>query len=192
MIIAKNQLILTIKTHNMKSILITIVFLGSVLGVNAQSDLAYADLSTTSIKSTSAKEKTTEFYKEIVASPYMAEKAKKLQLQVDNYDIKKNDVYVPNASGTYTVNFTEGINEVKAIYSADGDLLTSEGAFENVPVPYNIGSELAKKYPGWEFNKSWCYSSYSRDMDSKIMYKILLKKGTKTKTVKINPNDYSL
>ena len=176
----------------MKTMLMTFLLIGSIQVMNAQTNVAYADVTNvTKVKShSSGINNTDNNYKPEAAS--LAEKVKKMQFQVDSYDIKNTTVYEPNLETTYSVKFAQGINQINAVYAKDGSLIKSEGIFENVPVPTAIGVDLAKKYPGWEFHKTWCYSSYEVNRKSKILYKIQLKKDNKTKIIKINPFDYSL
>ena len=170
----------------MKTILATILFIGYAQVTYSQVDIAYAE--NTNLTNRKGLERNFTLPSSISSNEalFLADKSMQLQLQVLNYDIKSSEVYSPEANTTYTVNFTEGINHIDAIYAKDGSFIQSEGVFENVPIPYRIGYELAKKYPGWEFHKSWCYSTFNADETSEITYKIQLKKDNKTKVVKIN------
>lgn len=170
----------------MKTILATLLLIGFAQLTYAQVDIAYTENT-----NLTAKQGLERNYARLTSLPssealYMAEKSERLQMQVFNYDIKTADVYSPEANTTYTVIFSEGSNHIDAVYAKDGKLIQSEGVFENVPVPYSIGYELAKTYPGWEFHKSWCYSTFSTEGSSEISYKIQLKQGNKTKLVKFN------
>lgn len=170
----------------MKTILACLLLIGFAQVSYAQVDIAYTENT-----NLTAKQGHERNYARLTSLPTkealsLAEKSERLQMQVLNYDIKTADVYSPEVNTTYTVNFTEGSNHIAAIYAKDGRLIQSEGVFENVPVPYSIGYQLAKAYPGWEFHKSWCYSTYNPDRSSEILYKIQLKKGNKTKLVKFN------
>ncbi|MEO6348626.1 MAG: hypothetical protein ABIO60_12035 [Aquaticitalea sp.] len=176
----------------MKTMLMTILLIGSIKVMHSQSDMAYVEATNVTQTKNHSNGIIKEDRKYENETAYLAEKSKKLQLQALNYDIKNANVYVPNLETTYAVNFTEGINKINAIYAQDGALLKSEGSFENVRVPYNIGVKLAKTYPGWEFHKTWCYSHYEMDKNTQIIYKLQLKKGNKTKMITINPIDYSL
>lgn len=176
----------------MKTLFISFLLIGVAQFSNSQTDLAYTattnmDLKNNTIKTTAAPE-----LRNSITANFLDKNSRRLEQQVLQYDIKNATVYAPYLKTTYSVSFTEGNNRIDAIYDADGTLIQSEGAFENVSVPYVIGYQLAKKYPGWEFHKSWCTSSYSLDNDAEIIYKIQLKKGHKTKIVKVNPLENDL
>lgn len=171
----------------MKTLFITFLLLGFAQFSSSQTDLAYTTTSTMDLKTNPVKTKIAPEIRNYSNSSFLVEKSGKLEQQMLNYDIKSATVYAPYLKTTYSVSFTEGNNRIDAIYDANGTLIQSEGAFENVSIPYVIGCQLAKKYPGWEFHKSWCTSSYSVNNDLEVIYKIQLKKGNKTKVVKMNP-----
>lgn len=184
--IAKHINLIILNLNHMKTILASLLLIGFAHVSYAQVDIAYTE--NTNLTTMKGLERN---YARPTSLPHnealsLAEKSERLQMQVFNYDIKTADVYSPEVNTTYTVNFTEGNNHIDAIYAKDGKLIQSEGVFENVPVPYNIGYELAKTYPGWEFHKSWCYNTINPEGSSEISYKIQLKKGRKTKLVKFN------
>ncbi|MEO5789752.1 hypothetical protein [Gelidibacter sp.] len=173
----------------MKTLLITFLLIGFAQFSHSQTDFAYTETSNLNLKN---KNESIPNFKNSNEVKYLAEKSKKLEGQAFNYDIKSAAVYASHLKTTYSVSFTEGKNRIDAIYDADGKLLQSEGTYENVAIPYAIGSQLAKAHPGWEFHKSWCTSNYKLNSDTDIIYKIQLKKGNKTKVVKVNPLDYGL
>lgn len=170
----------------MKTILASILFIGFANLTYSQTDIAY----TTHTNLTAMKGLENNYVKPTTISSdeaiSLTEKLKQLQVQVLNYDIKSADVYSPEANTTYTVNFTEGNNHIDAVYAKDGRFIQSEAVFENLPIPYQIGYELAKTYPGWEFHKTWCYTTYNTDQSYKKSYKIQLKKNNRTKFVMID------
>jgi len=176
----------------MKTILLSTLIIGLAQLTYSQTQIAYTE--STNIAENHKKEvKVSDFdLWEDLEETFMAEKTKKLLLEVLNYDIKSSSVYSPRSKTTYTVNFTEGNHHIEAIYDNNGNLLQSDGVFENVRIPYIIGSRLAKEYPGWEFHKSWCYSLYEFNRDTAVMYRIQLKKLNKTKMINVDPLDYNL
>ncbi|RAJ26441.1 hypothetical protein LX77_00690 [Gelidibacter algens] len=172
----------------MKTFLTTLLLLGFAQATYSQMDIASAENTNMAFITTkdNSNSSVSTFPKISDDGLPMAERSEKLQLQVFNYDIKSAKVFSPKANTTYSVRFSQGNYRIDAIYAKDGQFIQSEGVFENVPIPFHIGYELAKKYPGWEFHKSWCYSNYSFDKSPKTSYSIEIKKGDKTKVISSN------
>ena len=118
----------------MKTLLLSSLIIGLVQLTYSQTQIAYVETAN----------KTEDHKKEVKISDFdlwedlgetfMAEKTKKLLLEVLHYDIKSSSVYSPRSKTTYTVNFTEGNHHIEAIYDNKGNLLQSDGVFENVGV----------------------------------------------------------
>lgn len=169
----------------MKTILASsLIFIGLAQLTYAQTDMAYnKNTNLTTLKGLDKNYVKPTSISSSNEALSLTEKLEQLQIQVLNYDIKSDDVYSPKMSTTYTVNFAEGNNYIDAVYAKDGRFIQSEGVFEDVPVPYQIGYQLAKAHPGWEFYKTWCYTTYNSDQSYKKSYKIQLKKNNRTKFV---------
>ncbi|WP_308992781.1 hypothetical protein QLS71_016040 [Mariniflexile litorale] len=110
-----------------------------------------------------------------------------LHKKVAEFNIKALDIYTPKHTITYDVVFKEGTNVIKATYNHDGDVISCTESFEAVRLPYNVSSQLSKDYPKWLFSNTWCTINYSENNSAEVVYSVLLKKGTKSKKVTINP-----
>ncbi|WP_179338782.1 hypothetical protein [Winogradskyella ludwigii] len=110
---------------------------------------------------------------------------KKIQKIVANYDIKTADVYLSNRNTTYTVNFMEGGNTVEAVYNKAGKIISCKEYYNDIRLPYNVSTKIAKQYPGWSFDKIKCEIVYAIDKASLTTYKITIKKERKSKNVTI-------
>lgn len=176
----------------MKTLFITFLLIGFAQFSYSQTDLAYTKTSNMNLEKNPMKKEISAAAKISIETNSLMEKAKNLEWQAFNYDIKSDSVYSPNLKTTYSVSFAQNNNRIDAIYDADGKLLQSEGTFEDVCIPHAIGYQLAKTYPGWEFHKSWRTSKYSLNGDDEIIYKIQLKKGNRTKVIKVNPLEFGL
>lgn len=117
-------------------------------------------------------------------APTLALGIKRLQNVAADYDITENRIYSINKHITYTVVFESGANYIKAIYAHDGTILESEEYYEGVRVPYSLGSEIAKTYPGWSFNNSDCIIEYTKNKATRFTYSFVLKKGNKSKMIR--------
>ena len=122
----------------------------------------------------------------------MPSRIQKFQKITANYDVTSKPIFEASDPSTYEVVFKEGSNKIVTVYNQEGNILSSEGEFENIRLPYAISKDLSKKYPGWEFNKIHCSINYSENGTTNITYKVRLKNGSNKKTVKINTTDYSM
>ncbi|TXD84061.1 hypothetical protein ESY86_10850 [Subsaximicrobium wynnwilliamsii] len=103
---------------------------------------------------------------------------------VANYDIKQESIYSPNKKTTYTVDFKQNSDHIKAIYDQEGLIIKTEEAYNNVRMPYSISGKLAQNYPGWSFENVKCLITYSNG-DKRIAYHVELAKGRDSKLVEL-------
>lgn len=172
----------------MKTLILGLLFLGFTSLSFAQNDLAMVDYTNKKVKPTTIEKSNAKYFnmmKGVVAS----EKIQKLQQLVRSYDIASNAIYTPNSPATYSVNFKEGKNTVTALYDHNGNVIESSESFQDIKLPYAISSQLAKDYPGWEFNKVHCQITYA-NQQTDVIYKVVLKMNRQKKTVRINASDY--
>ena len=169
----------------MKSCLLGLLFLGFTTLAQSQNDLAMVTPSLNSSVVNSKTKTLNSNYLKSSAKIYSAKRAKKLQKIAASYDIKKQDVYSPNRVGTYTVNFDETSNHIKAIYDKEGTLISAEETYNNIRLPYQISRTLSKENPEWSFSQVQCKMNYEIDSDKTIIYHVTMKNGKKSKTVSV-------
>ena len=169
----------------MKTYLFGLFFLGLTNLMFAQNDLAFVSV-TDQMPLTNNKTVQNESYINTMSDFNGSKIIMKLQNVVANYNIKATDVYSKNSTTTYTVNLKEGNNELIAVYDKDGQLLSCQENYQEIKLPYELSSKLIKENPGWALNKVYCNIEYSKESEKEISYKVVLKNGKKTKTVKIN------
>ena len=167
----------------MKSCLLGLLFLGFTTLAQSQNDLAIVTPSLNSSAVNSKAKTLNSNYLKSSAKIYSAKRAKKLQKIAASYDIKKQDVYSPNRVGTYTVNFDETSNHIKAIYNNEGTLISAEETYNNIRLPYQISRRLTKDNPGWSFSKVQCKMNYTKGSDNTVIYHITMNNGNRSKTV---------
>jgi len=168
----------------MKKFLLGLCILGLTNLISAQNDLAMATANDNDITIKTSKIKN-ELYvmSNSNETKQLAVRIKKLQKIAAAYDISKESIYSNNKSVTYDVVFEANGNYIKAVYDHNGEIIKSEEYYEDVRIPYDLTSQLAKDYPGWSFNKSNCKIFYSKEEASKFTYTIVLKKGNKSKLI---------
>ncbi len=175
----------------MKTFVLGIAFLGMSCFLNAQNDIAYVDVNETSFKSATAKTAALKNpgYFEAIEVNLVPERVKAFQAVVANYDIKQAPVYLEARKSTYDVVFTEGLNSIKAVYDHNGNIIRCDEKFEEVRVPYFLSKEITTMYPGWGYEAVQCTISYNKDEAPKVNYKVVLKNGSKKKTISIDANE---
>ncbi|WP_375324101.1 hypothetical protein [Flagellimonas sp. GZD32] len=171
----------------MKNLIIVFFISGMAnlsFGQESLAMITKSDLNTRTSKSTKVQNTQYLNARKYVA-PTLATSIKRLQNVAANYDITEDRVYSStNKKITYTVVFESNANYIKAIYNYDGTILESEEFYEDVRIPYSLGSEIAKAYPGWSFNNSDCIVEYVQNEATRYTYSFVLKNGTKSKRVK--------
>lgn len=174
----------------MKTFVIGLIAIGLTNLINAQNDLASVSNSDDLIYSTKISSNTSKDFNMEYLSETNQEGVsiiiQKLQKVVANYNIKTSEVYQPELTTTYTVNFSEDENTVVAVYNKDGEVISSNEHYQNIRLPYKISLEIAKKYPGWAFNNVQCEIVYAINNSVETKYKINLKKNRKSKNIVIS------
>tara|TARA_R110002111_G_scaffold57363_7_gene97206 strand:+ start:1920 stop:2432 length:513 start_codon:yes stop_codon:yes gene_type:complete len=168
----------------MKKFLLGLCILGLTNLISAQNDLAMATANDNDITIKTSKIKNESYLMSNTnETKQLAVRIKKLQKIAAAYDISKESIYSKKKSITYDVVFEANENYIKAVYDHNGVIISSEEYYEDVRIPYVLTSQLAKDYPGWSFDKSNCKIFYSKEGESKFTYKIVLKKGNKSKLI---------
>lgn len=173
----------------MKTFAFGIIFLGFTNLLCAQNDVAVLDINNDMAYISDLSNETAivnQEYLNNITELSISRKVLKLQNIVANYDIKADKVYSSKSKTTYTVNFTEGLNQLKAIYDRNGQLLSSQESYQSIRLPYEFSSKLIKEHPGWTLSEVYCNIEYNKDTKVDIKYTVILKNGRKTKTIKIN------
>ena len=169
----------------MKNYVIGLIFLGLTTQMYSQVEIAETTDNTDVVVSKSMVIKNpgylTAFKKE-----EMPERVRKLQKIVADYDIKSLSIYTSKERSIYSVVFTEGNNEIRAVYNQEGTIINCNEAYEAIRLPFALSSKIIKDNPGWAINNVKCTITYSKYSNVKILYKVKLKKDNKRKTVKIN------
>ncbi len=174
----------------MKTIVLGIAFLGISCFLNAQNDIAYVDVNETSFKSAKTAPVINASYLQAIEVNLVPERVKAFQAVVANYDITQADVYATGRETTYNVVFTEGKNSIKAVYDQNGNIIQCDEKFEGIRVPYFLSKEIITKYPGWGYDEVLCTISYNKDQEPQINYKVVLKNGSKKKTISFDASEF--
>ncbi|SFZ91583.1 hypothetical protein SAMN05428642_102149 [Flaviramulus basaltis] len=169
----------------MKNLVIGLLFLGFTNLTFSQNDMAYVNVNP-AIKFDVSKKSSSnlDFIKSLTSSD-ISKRIISFQKVVADYNIKADPVYIKNNKTTYTVTFKEATNEIENIYNKDGEILSSNQAFSNIRLPYRLSSKVALEHPGWSIKNVSCTIAYELGENTNIFYKVKLKNGSKTKTLKI-------
>ena len=167
----------------MKTQLLGLFCLGLTNLMIAQNDLAVLNTSQNNYITTKSVSKNVD-YKIAVDSKDMSKYILKFQNLVANYNIKSESLYNEKRAGTYTVTFREGKSEIIAEYNNEGKIITCNESYSDIKLPYAISSKIVKENPEWKMKTVTCEINYSKDQ-TEIAYQVLLKKGNKSKRLKI-------
>ena len=88
----------------------------------------------------------------------------------------------------YVVEFRNRKGYLVANFDDRGELLSTSQRFKNIPLPHAISRELVSDYKGWSMTKNLYVASGKGDALDKEQYKITLKNGKSSQTVKIIPD----
>jgi len=137
-------------------------------------------------------------YSFIVKENYVGEFSKNpIKFMKENFDIKSFITYLDGRKSTnlrktdyesYGVTFSSSKGYLEAKFSKDGELTETSQTFNNILVPLNVRRELYTSYKGWNMVKNTYTASGKSDQIDKELYRIKLKNGNKSQTVKIVPD----
>ncbi|OUR91905.1 hypothetical protein A9Q87_08880 [Flavobacteriales bacterium 34_180_T64] len=163
----------------MKTSILGLLFLGLTSLTFSQNEMAFND------KSTNIHEETLKTGSSTIELNQISKRITAFQNVVSKYDITSKPIYRSNKSATYTVVFKEAKNKITNVYNHDGEVISGEQKFEDIKLPYIISVAILKEYPGWSINAVHCSISYEKDRGTLVSYKIKIKNGTKSKTIKV-------
>lgn len=107
-----------------------------------------------------------------------------LEHKVATYDLKNSELYSEDHD-SYVVSFYIPEGKILARYDKDGKILSTAERFENVTLPKEVYTSVAKQYPNWIFEKDiYLVNYYDRSGNITKKYKITLVNGDKRIKIK--------
>ena len=169
----------------MKTLALGFVFLGLTNLTFSQNEITHVDVNSQIEFEASKKDyKNANFINSFTAID-ISKRILSFQKVAANYDIKANPVYTSTKPSTYTVIFKEANDKIENLYSHSGEILSSNQTFSAIRLPHAISSKIAKEHPRWSINDIACSITYTKGEAVDIVYKVKLKNGSRTKTLKI-------
>ena len=89
---------------------------------------------------------------------------------------------------SYVVEFRNSKGYLEANFDEEGTLLSTSQKFKNIALPLGVARDLVTKHKGWTMKKNLYLASGKGDVVDKELYRITMRNGNKTKTLKIIPN----
>ena len=86
---------------------------------------------------------------------------------------------------TYYVNFRSSNGRLEVQFDKNGRLIKNSQWFSDVQLPDKIKQQLKNEHKGWVVVKNKYYSKGREDKTNKMVYRIKLKNGNKTRQIKI-------
>ncbi|HMC01439.1 MAG TPA: hypothetical protein VKN14_10440 [Flavobacteriaceae bacterium] len=166
----------------MKTLVLGLLFLGLTNLTFSQNELAYTKVNS---KTTFKTATINSAFINSFTSTDISKRILSFQKTAADYDITTNPVYRPNNPSTYTVVFKEANNLIENLYSHSGEILSSNQTFTDIRLPYNISSKITMEHQGWAINHVECHIAYTQGEPVNIVYKVKLKNGDQTKTLRI-------
>ncbi len=175
----------------MKTIVTGLIFLGFTTLMQSQNEIAFVNVNSEAAVKPSKNILINSNYYSSFENKISSERVRKFQKVVANYDLKNASIY-SNERSNYSIVFEEGNNQIKAEYNQEGKIVQCTETFNGIKLPYTIGNDVAKKYPGWEFTDISCHVYYNENTEDEVIYKVAIQNGNKKKTLRLNTADYSL
>lgn len=173
------------KLKIMKTLVLGLLFLGLTNLTFSQNEIASTDVNSEIKFKTPKTDPINLSYINSFASEDISKRILSFQKVSADYDIKTDPVYTPNKPSTYTVIFKESNNKIENLYSHSGEILSSNQTYSEIRLPQAISYKIAKEYSGWTVNDIACTIKYTKGETLNIVYKVKLKNGNHTKTLKI-------
>ncbi|MDO7173548.1 hypothetical protein [Mariniflexile sp. AS56] len=172
----------------MKTFLLGLLFLGFTNLTFSQNNMAYVDVSS-EIDFIKIRKAAPVAINSSYINSFAAVDISKRILSFQNvaayYNIKSNEVYTEDKPTTYDVVFQEANNRIENVYDQSGEILSSKQSYKAIKLPYSLSSKVAEQHPGWSIKQVACSIAYLQGEPLDIHYKVKLKKGYRTKTLKI-------
>jgi len=162
----------------MKTLFISISVVLTMTVTQAQQLVASVDVSKIeSETSIHSNKKLNVNYLDAVNSDESFNAISELQNEVADYNIKSANVFDDSEPAIYDVTFRKGNNHLSVTYDNQGQVLSSNETYFNVPLPVDLRIKVSKRYPDWEFVETKCQISYGHIKGSHKTYDVILKKG---------------
>lgn len=168
----------------MKNLVVGLLILGLTSLAFSQNEIAQLDVNSEIEFETSKRAPVNLSFINSFATIDISKRILSFQKVAANYDIKANSLYTPSKPSTYTVNFKEANNKIVNLYNHNGEILSSNQSYSEIRLPYAISSKIALEHAGWLINDIKCVISYTKGKDVDIVYKVKIKNGNQSKTLK--------
>lgn len=108
---------------------------------------------------------------------------KLLQDKVATYDLKNSELY-QDEYDTYEVSFFIPEGRILAAYDKDGNIIRTVEKFQDIALPNEVSTAVAKRFPGWTISKDVYLVHYNDKSGATKKYKLTLENGDKRMKVK--------
>ncbi|WP_425235243.1 hypothetical protein [Ulvibacterium sp.] len=110
----------------------------------------------------------------------------RLQQEAANFNLSSLAIYNQSEKSKYNVVIRSPYSTLYIKYDPLGNIISSAEQYKNLKVPLKLSQIIARKYPGWGFEKSTYSVKYRNGKPLKGKYNIRLRKGGKYKSVQFN------
>ncbi|HMC02427.1 MAG TPA: hypothetical protein VKN14_15415, partial [Flavobacteriaceae bacterium] len=106
----------------------------------------------------------------------MSRRVKDLEEKAAIFNVK-NAKSFDGSSRPFKVVFKSPIGSITAMFSSDGEILTTTEHYVGVKLSVPVRTSVLKAYPGWAIENSQYKVNYNNVRDTKRVYKVLLLKN---------------
>ncbi len=178
----------------MKSIIFSSVFLCTILnmqiskGQEAQPVASYNRTTKTNTPSRSITEKKIRNYDYLKRNAQNERPLEidRLQREAANFNLSSLAIYDKSEKSKYDVVIRSTYSTLYIKYDHLGNIISSVEQYKNLKIPLKLSQKIARKYPGWGFEKSNYSVKYRNGKSLKGKYDIRLRKEKKSKHIRFN------
>ncbi|MGI9550747.1 MAG: hypothetical protein ACR2MT_06065 [Aurantibacter sp.] len=113
---------------------------------------------------------------------------KYLENVVSYWDVTKSEKFDGRRGERFNVTFKSNRGQIIAYFDRNGKVVRAKEQFRNFALPKQVGIALAKKYPNWTVIKNRYTVLYTKDGQSKKIFKVQISKDKQKKWLKIDPS----
>ncbi|WP_353779774.1 hypothetical protein [Winogradskyella sp. 3972H.M.0a.05] len=96
----------------------------------------------------------------------------KLRHKVNSINIKDLSVYNDSEPSYYNISVVEGRNKIIAKFNSEGELLSTNETYFDIPLPLTVRQEVARKFPNWEIVNTKLKFTFVKNKTPKSEYRV--------------------
>ncbi|MEZ4933215.1 MAG: hypothetical protein R2788_13975 [Saprospiraceae bacterium] len=161
-------------------IAIAVLFAGTI---TAQDELFYAKLKKEEVPEEVVTAVTEDFEDGIIVTEY---RAIPIEVVEEGWYIREDKLDQNKKYDSYEVMLSGKNIEGRAVYDANGKLVSAVEKIKDAPLPRPVQKSLGKDYPGWAPSKDHEMITMNKEGQKKVYYKMKVTKGNEQEWITYN------